>query len=110
MIDEFDQGRLERRRAFLEIRAKAHLTDEADRSWHHAAAATLLRDAAAVAFIAGDIDGGRHLLRQSGNLFFGLGLAGGLQLLFIAGVLDTDENEARTRINSFGRAFADRIP
>jgi hypothetical protein len=109
MIEEFDQDRLKRRRAFLEIRAKAHLTAEGDHRWHYAASATLLRDAAAVAFIVGDIVGGRSLLRQSGNLFFDLGFAGGLQLLYISGALEADENEALNLIRRFDRAFSERI-
>ncbi|WP_156526855.1 hypothetical protein [Bradyrhizobium sp.] len=105
MIEEFDLIRLERQRAFLEIRAKTHLNSEINRQWHQCAAATLLRDAGAVAFIIGDIDGGRLLLRQSGALFFEIGFAGGLQLLYIAGALDTNENEARSRVDKFETAF-----
>jgi hypothetical protein len=63
MIGEFDQERLERRRVFLESRAKAHLAADTNRCWHLAAAATLSRDAAAVALILGDIAGARDLLR-----------------------------------------------
>lgn len=76
--------------------------------WHYAASATLFRDAAAVAFILGDIAGGRSLLRQSGNLLFNLGFAGGLQLLYIAGTLDEDDNEALNLIRRFDSAFSER--
>jgi hypothetical protein len=110
MIEEFDRDQLQRRRTFLETRAKNHTVAEIDRRWHSAAAATLFRDAAAVAFIIGDIEGGRSLLRQSGNLFWELGFVGGIQLLYISGSLDKDSDEARDRINSFDRAFAERSP
>jgi hypothetical protein len=107
MIDEFDGGRLERRRAFLESRATAHLRAEVDHRWHFAAAATLLRDAAAVALILDDIGGARDLLRKSGNLFLELGYAGGLQLFYIAGTLDSEESDIQNRIDTFARAFAE---
>jgi hypothetical protein len=105
MIDDFDQGRLERRRVFLESRANFHLTRETDRRWHVAAAATLLRDAAAVALISNDISGGRTLLRTSGDLLLGLGLVGGLQLLYLAGTLDFEEGYSQERIDQFQRAY-----
>jgi hypothetical protein len=109
VIEEFDQDLLHRRRSFLETRAKAHLTIETDRQWHHAAAATLLRDAAAVAFIIGDNAGGRSLLQSSGDLFFRMGFAGGLQLLYIAHALDANDAGTLDRIENFHRAFNKHI-
>ncbi|MGY4572147.1 hypothetical protein [Bradyrhizobium sp. USDA 3256] len=108
MIEDFDQEQLHRRRSFLERRAEAHFNATSGLAWHQAAGATLLRDAAAVALIAGDTDSGRNLLRKSGGLFFRLGLVGGLQQLYIAGNLDDDEGEAVARIASFNEAFLRR--
>lgn len=112
MIEEFDRERLGRRRAFLESRAAAHVGDETgQRRWHLAAAATLLRDTAAVALFQDDFRGARRLLRESGDLFLQLGFAGGLQLHYIAGELDGDTKERpidEHRIDSFARAFDDQ--
>jgi hypothetical protein len=108
MIDEFDQVRLKRRQAFLESRATSHLSIENDRQWHLSATATLLRDASAVALILGDIEGARGLLRKSGDLFLRLGFAGGFQLLYISGYLDSEQSSPTERFSRFARAFTDR--
>jgi hypothetical protein len=109
MIDEFDQVSLKRRRAFLESRAQAHLAGETDRRWHLSARATLLRDASAVALILGEIEDGRRLLQESGDLFLGLGFVAGLQLLYITGALDKEKSGPADRIDAFARAFAGRM-
>ncbi len=106
MIEEFGHERLNRRRSFLESRANAHLGRETDRQWHSLAAATLFRDAAAVALISGEINEGRSLLRKSGELFFDTGFSGGLQLLYVAGALDESDSQPKSRINKFANAFA----
>src|SRR5947209_19920371 len=104
-MDEFDEVRLHRRRTFLESRATAHCFSETDQPWHRAAAATLLRDAAAVALMLGDFEGARASMRKSGDLFLDLGFAAGFQLLYLAGVLDNDDSTAGSRIDVFASAF-----
>jgi len=109
MIDEFNHERLQRRRAFLKSRAGAHLAADTNRRWHLASAATLSRDAAAVALLLDDTSDARDLLTESGDLFMELGFAGGLQLLYLAGALDSEDSDAQDRIGPFARAFTDRM-
>lgn len=108
MIDELDHERLLRRQRFLESRAKAHLHSDGDRRWRRTAAATLLRDAAAVALLLDDFNGARKLLRESGDQFLLVGLFGGLQLLFLAGTLDNKDDDIGQRINIFSHEFFQR--
>ena len=108
MIEEFDHERLRRRRHFLESRARAHVNAEGDRRWHHTAAATLLRDAAAVALLLDEFEGARELLRRSGNQLLQVGLSGGLQLLFIAGTIDGEEGEIGRRIDMFAHELSQK--
>jgi hypothetical protein len=55
LAPEFDPERLFRRQGFLLDRAATHDAYEGDqRLWHHACAATLRRDAAAIAVLRGD--------------------------------------------------------
>lgn len=108
MINEFDSQRLLQRRHFLEDRASAHLETDGDRHWHRLAAATLLRDAAAVALLLDEFDDARVLLRKSGNQLLQLGLSGGLQLLFIAGAMEGDNGEITERVNLFARELIQR--
>jgi len=108
MIEEFEPELLLRRRIFLEKRAEVHLLAEANVRWHRLVSATLFRDAAAIAFMAGDINDGRALLRRSGIYFFDAGFVAGLQLSYVAGALDEETNEATGQIGRFGRAFRRR--
>jgi hypothetical protein len=108
MIEEFNHERLLRRHHFLMSRARAHMQSDGDRRWHHAAAGTLLRDAAAVALLLDDFDGARELLRESGDQLLLVGLFGGLQLLFLAGALDEKEDNIGQRINMFSHEFFQR--
>jgi hypothetical protein len=96
---------------FVESRASAHLTIEADRHWHRTVAATLLRDAGAVAPLLDEFENGRDLFRRSGRLLLGLGLSGGLQLSFIAGALDEEGEEIGERIDAFAaELFSEENP
>ena len=107
MIEEFGKAKLERRRVFLQRRARAHLMAEGNTRWHLSAAATLLRDAAAVALILDDFGSARSLLQESGDRFLELGLPGGLQLLYIAGSIDKVKGGAEGPVERFAMAFAE---
>jgi hypothetical protein len=78
----FDGQWLDRRGRFLLDRADAHLRHEDVRS--RAFAATLLRDAAAIAFMQDDPAYGRKLLAQAGDHFLRLGLPYGMLLSALA--------------------------
>jgi hypothetical protein len=111
MIDEWNKEQLERHRHFLSSRASHHLERQPGWERNFAAGATLYRDAAAVAFLLDDFDDGRMFLFRSGHLFLMLGYAGGLQLLYIAGELDAEKEEARELdqadrfIDAFSKTF-----
>jgi hypothetical protein len=105
MIEEFGYERLQRRLEFLRSRAKAHRLSETDRQWHVAAAATLSRDAAAIAMMLDDIETARALLQDSGDLFLDLGFLGGLQLLYIAGDRKNRKGRVESELGRFANAL-----
>jgi hypothetical protein len=79
---EFNVKRLERQENFLIDRAVSH--DEATgdkKTWHDACAASLIRDAAAIAVLRGDADKAVKLFRESGTRFATLGMFVGFSLL-----------------------------
>lgn len=78
----FESDWLDQRIRFLLDRAGAHLEKEDIRS--RACAATLIKDAAAIAFLQDDPDRGRTLLGQAGAHFLKLGLPHGMLLITLA--------------------------
>lgn len=88
---QLDPGRLSRRASFLIDRAKVHDDKAAkagDRSLadrHIACAATLRRDAGAIALLIGNVEKAMDLFRSAGRLWAELGLYSGYFLLALAG-------------------------
>jgi len=79
---EFDPERLLRRLTFLLDRAVAHEGhDDNKQLWHRACAATLRRDAAAIAVLRGDRVTATRFFAESGNAFAELGMFVGYSLL-----------------------------
>jgi hypothetical protein len=77
-----DRERLERQETFLLDRAKAHdIAKDDARLGHAACAASLTRDAAAVAVIRGNAERAAGLFGDAGRRFAGLGLFVGYSLL-----------------------------
>ena len=88
-IPDVSPEALFRRRDFLCTRATAHLDAALDggrREYdlHQACAATLHRDAACIALLAGEINEGKELLFGAGVEFAELGLAAGATLMALA--------------------------
>ena len=81
-IDGFESDWLDRRIEFLLDRAKAHLENGDTRS--RACAATLYRDAAAIAFMRSDRQSGRDHLYEAGLHFLELGLPHGVLLMMLS--------------------------
>jgi hypothetical protein len=79
---EFDPDRLLRQQEFLLDRAAAHDRHDGDRQvWHRACAATLRRDAAAIAILRNDRITATRLFAESGDAFAELGMFVGYSLL-----------------------------
>ncbi|MBB4838660.1 hypothetical protein HNP52_001729 [Sphingomonas kyeonggiensis] len=81
----FEPEFLERRISFLTSRARAHQELGRGEPRTQGYAATLLRDAAAVALIAGDVEKARGLFGQAGAMFEALGIPHGHLLRLLAG-------------------------
>lgn len=78
----FESKWLDRRVEFLVDRANAHAAKKDVRA--RACAGTLLRDAAAIAFMRGDVQAGREHLGRAGEHFLALGLPHGVLLAMLA--------------------------
>lgn len=82
LTKEFDPERLLRQQKFLVDRATFHAGNEGDRqTWHRACAATLRRDAAAIALLRGDRIAAATLFAEAGDSFAELGMFVGFSLL-----------------------------
>lgn len=82
LTPEFESERIQRQEIFLRDRAMAHDKIEDDKAiWHRACAATLTRDAAALAILRGDARMATRLLTDAGRRFSELGLFTGFSLL-----------------------------
>src|ERR1043166_7920953 len=83
---EFESERLHRQEIFLRDRASAHdEIEDNNRIWHRACAATLIRDAAALALLRGDAPTATRLFRDAGHRFSDLGVFTGFSLLELSG-------------------------
>ena len=87
-LTSFDPERLSRRVGFLRSRAEAHLRAESENVLNPACAATLLRDAACVSILMGEVSAARELLRSAGRILLGLGLAAGSTLIALSSAYD----------------------
>src|SRR5438093_6603859 len=82
LTEEFDPERLLRQQGFLVDRATVHTRHEGDpQLWHRACAATLRRDAAAIALLRGDGIAATQLFAEAGSDFAELGMFVGFSLL-----------------------------
>ena len=83
-VPGIDPERLHRRVSFLHSRAMAHLEMSHEDVRHTACAATLLRDAACVDLLLGEIATARRYLSEAGGHFLKLGLTSGSVLIVLA--------------------------
>jgi hypothetical protein len=91
LVQGFDTERMARQQTFLLDRASAHDSAEDAKSlWHAACAASLTRDAAAIALLRGEVDDAINLFRKAGQRFATLGVFAGFALLEFS-----DSGEAR---------------
>ena len=84
LLPKFDSDRLHRQQRFLLSRAESHSRAEsANIQGHRAAAASFIRDAAAIALIKGEAEDAANLFMRAGEIFAEIGVLYGFQLMVL---------------------------